>query len=277
MGLRINTNVVSLAAQRTLGRNNSEQGEVLGKLASGSRINKSADDAAGLAISEKMRAQIRSTNQANRNANDAVSLIQTSEGGLSEVSNIIIRLRELAIQSSSDTLSDRERAFTDLEFQNLKQEIQRISQVTEFNGKKLLDGQGEFYDFQIGINNSPTEDRLSYDAQMMNSSLEGLGLEELAVNQKENSRATLAVLDNATHSIAGQRALLGAMQNRLQSTSRNLQTSVENLSTANSRIRDTDYAEATAKNTQLNILTQSGTSVLSQANLMGQQALKLLG
>lgn len=277
MGLRINTNVASLAAQRTLGGNNYEQGETLGKLASGSRINKSADDAAGLAISEKLKAQIRSTNQANRNANDGISLIQTSEGGLNEVSNILIRLRELAIQSASDTVSDSERQFTDLEFQNLKQEIQRISQVTEFNGKKLLNGLGDKYDFQIGINNNDFEDRIQYRADVLNSTLEGLNLSELGVNMKEVSQESLATLDGAIQSVSGQRAELGAIQNRLQSTIRNLQVSSENLSAANSRIRDTDYAAMTADNTKLNILTQSGTAVLSQANMMGQQALKLLG
>jgi len=277
MGLRINTNVVSLAAQRTLGQNNHSQGEVLGKLASGSRINKSADDAAGLAISEKLKAQIRSTNQANRNANDGISLIQTAEGGLGEVSNILIRLRELAIQSASDTVSDKERAFTDLEFQNLKQEVQRISQVTEFNGLKLLNGFEKDYDIQIGINNNPFEDRLTYKSSVLNSSLEALHLDEMGVSQKEGSQESLSILDQAIHNVSGQRAELGAVQNRLQSTIRNLQVSSENLSAANSRIRDTDYAAATAENTRMNILTQSGTAVLSQANLMGQQALKLIG
>ncbi|PJB53110.1 MAG: flagellin FliC, partial [Bdellovibrio sp. CG_4_9_14_3_um_filter_39_7] len=143
MGLRINTNVTSLSAQRTLGVNNADQAKSLNKLSSGARIVRSADDAAGLAISEKLRAQIRGTNQAERNANDGISMIQTAEGGLNEVSNILVRLRELAVQSASDTVGDSERAFTDLEYQNLKQEVDRISQVTEFNGKKLLNGAGE--------------------------------------------------------------------------------------------------------------------------------------
>ena len=277
MGLRINTNVTSLAAQRTLGVNNTEQASTLGKLSSGTRIVKAADDAAGLAISEKLRAQIRGVNQAERNANDGISMIQTAEGGLNEGSNILIRLRELAVQSASDTVGEAERKFTDLEYQNLKQELERISQVTEFNGKKLLNGQGDKYDFQIGINNDDFQDRIKYDAAKSNSSLEGLGIGELAVTSKESSQESLAKIDMAIQTVSGQRAELGAVQNRLTSTINNLQSSSENLSAANSRIRDTDFASESAKNTKMNILTSAGTSVLSQANSQGQAALKLLG
>jgi flagellin len=277
MGLRINTNVTSLAAQRTLGVNNAEQASTLGKLSSGTRIVKAADDAAGLAISEKLRAQIRGVNQAERNANDGISMIQTAEGGLNEGSNILIRLRELAVQSASDTVGEAERKFTDLEYQNLKQELERISQVTEFNGKKLLNGQGDKYDFQIGINNDDFQDRIKYDAARSNSSLEGLGIGELSVTSKESSQESLAKIDMAIQTVSGQRAELGAVQNRLTSTINNLQSSSENLSAANSRIRDTDFAAESAKNTKMNILTSAGTSVLSQANSQGQAALKLLG
>ena len=277
MGLRINTNVTSLAAQRTLGANNAEQASTLGKLSSGTRIVKAADDAAGLAISEKLRAQIRGVNQAERNANDGISMIQTAEGGLNEGSNILIRLRELAVQSASDTVGESERKFTDLEYQNLKQELERISQVTEFNGKKLLNGQGDKYDFQVGINNDDFQDRIKYDAQRSNASLDGLGIAELSVTSKESSQASLAKIDAAIQNVSGQRAELGAVQNRLTSTINNLQSSSENLSAANSRIRDTDFAAESAKNTKMNILTSAGTSVLSQANSQGQSALKLIG
>jgi len=277
MGLRINTNVTSLAAQRTLGVNNAEQASTLGKLSSGTRIVKAADDAAGLAISEKLRAQIRGVNQAERNANDGISMIQTAEGGLNEGSNILIRLRELAVQSSSDTVGEAERKFTDLEYQNLKQELERISQVTEFNGKKLLNGQGDKYDFQVGINNDDFQDRIKYDAAKSNASLDGLGIGELSVQSKESSQASLAKVDMAIQTVSGQRAELGAVQNRLTSTINNLQTSSENLSAANSRIRDTDFAAESAKNTKMGILTSAGTSVLSQANAQGQAALKLIG
>ena len=277
MGLRINTNVTSLAAQRTLGTNNKDQANTLGKLSSGTRIVRSADDAAGLAISEKLKAQVRSTNQAERNANDGISMIQTAEGGLNEISNILIRLRELSVQSASDTVGDTERKFTDLEYQNLKQEMERISQVTEFNGKKLLNGEGDNYDFQIGINNDDFQDRISFDTELLNSSIGSLGVDGLAVSSKEDAQNGLSAIDNAIQQVSGQRAELGAKQNRLSSTVQNLQVSSENLSAANSRIRDTDYAAETAKKTKLDILTNAGTSVLAQSNAQGQAALKLIG
>lgn len=277
MGLRINTNVPSIAAQRTLSVNNREQEDTLAKLSSGTRITKAGDDAAGLAISEKLKAQIRGSAQAERNANDGISLIQTAEGGLNEISNILIRLRELAVQSASDTVGDAERQFTDLEYQNLKQEIERISQVTQFNGKKLLNGEGETYDFQIGINNDDFQDRIKYNAAMSNSSMDALGISGLAVNSKETSQGSLDVVDQAISHISEKRAELGAVQNRLSSTIQNLTVTRENLSAANSRIRDTDFAAETAQNTKLNILTQAGSSVLAQANSQGTMALKLIG
>lgn len=277
MGLRINTNTVSLAAQRTLGVNNRDQASSLSKLASGSRINRSADDAAGLAISEKLKAQIRGQNQAERNANDGISMIQTAEGGLSEVSNILVRLRELAVQSASDTVGDNEREFTNLEYQNLKQEVERISQVTEFNGKKLLNGEGDKYDFQIGINNDDFQDRITFDAQVTNASMANLGIDSLNVASKEDSQMSLSKIDDAIQKISGQRAELGAKQNRLTSTIQNLQVSTENLSSANSRIRDTDYAAETANNARLSILNNAGTAVLAQSNAQGQNALSLIG
>lgn len=277
MGFRINTNVPSLSAQRTLGQNNRIQENTLSKLSSGSRITQAADDAAGLAISEKLKANIRGTNQATRNANDGISMIQTAEGGLNEVSNILVRLRELSVQSASDTVGDSERKFTDLEYQNLKQEIERISQVTEFNGKKLLSGEGESYDFQIGINNDDFQDRIKFNTQVTNASTAGLGVGELSVGSKMGAQGSLAVLDSAIQNVSGQRAELGAVQNRLTSTVNNLQISSENMSAANSRIRDTDYAEETAKNARMNILNAAGTSVLGQANMQAQGALKLIG
>jgi len=277
MGFRINTNVTSLAAQRTLSQNNIGMEESLGKLSSGTRITKSADDAAGLAISEKLKSFMRGTKQAERNAGDGISMIQIAEGGLNEVSNILTRLRELSVQAASDTVGDPERKFTDLEYQNLKQEIQRISQVTEFNGKKLLNGSGDQYDFQIGINNDDFQDRISYNAQLTNSTLESLGIDSLNVAGKEGARESLGALDTAIQNIAGQRAELGAVQNRLSSTIQNLQVSNENPSAANSRIRDTDYAEETAKRAKLNILQNAGTAVLAQSNAQGSSALKLIG
>jgi flagellin len=260
-----------------LGANNTEQAKTLNKLSSGTRIVRSADDAAGLAISEKMKASIRSTNQAERNANDGISMIQTAEGGLSEIGNVLVRMRELSIQSASDTVGDAERKFTDLEYQNLKQEMERISQVTEFNGKKLLNGEGDKYDFQIGVNNDDFQDRISFDTQVLNSSISNMGVDGLGVSSKQDAQSGLESLDSAIQMVSGQRAELGAKQNRLTSTINNLQITSENLTAANSRIRDTDFAAETAKNTKLNILTNAGTSVLAQSNSQGQAALKLIG
>lgn len=277
MGFRINTNVSSLSAQRALSVNNRESQNTLAKLSSGSRITRAADDAAGLAISEKLKARIRSTSQANRNANDGISMVQTAEGGLDEISSMLTRLRELAVQSASDTVGDTERGFTDMEYQNLKQEIERISQVTEFNGMKLLNGQGDKLDFQIGVNNDAFQDRISYDVQMTNASVASLGVDGLSVASKDGAQSSLQTIDSAIERVSGQRAALGAIQNRLISTSNNLQITNENLSAANSRIRDVDYAQATAMNARNNILNQAGTAVLGQANQQGQNALRLIG
>jgi len=277
MGLRINTNVSSIAAQRSLSVNGRESESNLAKLSSGTRITKAADDAAGLAISEKMKANIRSLKQADRNANDGISMVQTAEGGLNESSAILTRMRELAVQTSSDTVGDVERGMSNMEYQNLKLELDRISQVTEFNGKKLLNGEGDKYDFQIGANNDDFQDRISFDAKQVNSGLSSLGVDELDVSTKEASQQSLASLDSAIEKVSGSRAFLGGIQNRLVSTSNNLQVNVENLSAANSRIRDVDYAEATATKAKNDILGSAGTSVLAQANMSGQSALKLIG
>lgn len=277
MGFRINTNVNSIAAQRALGNNTNDMSNSLAKLSSGSRINRAADDAAGLAISEKLKSQIASTRQAERNANDGISMIQTAEGGLNEVSNILTRLRELSVQTASDTIGEAERQFSNMEYQNLKEEIQRIAQVTEFNGKSLLDGSGSQYDLQIGIHNDSFEDRISYNAEVTNASLASLGIANLDVSSQEGARESLETLDDAIQNISGQRAELGAIQNRLTSTIQNLQISTENQEAANSRIRDTDYAAETANRAKLQILQSAGTSVLAQANADGQNALGLIG
>ncbi len=277
MGFRINTNVSSIAAQRSLSVNNREAENNLAKLSSGTRITKAADDAAGLAISEKLKANIRSLKQADRNANDGISMIQTAEGGLNETSAILTRMRELAIQTSSDTVGDVERGMTNMEYQNLKQELERIAQVTEFNGKKLLNGEGGQFEFQIGANNDAFQDRIGYDAGMANSRMDALGVAELDVSSKSGSQESLAAIDSAIEKVSGQRSYLGAIQNRLVSTSNNLQINVENLSQANSRIRDVDYADATATKAKNDILNSAGTSVLAQANMSGQNALKLIG
>lgn len=276
MGLRINTNVSSLSAQRTLSVTNRKLNDNLRKLASGERITRAGDDAAGLAISENLRAQIRGLGQAKRNANDAISLIQTAEGGLSEISNIIIRLRELSVQSANDTLGADERRFADIEFQNLKEEIDRIARSNEFNGLKLLDGTSGRMEFQVGINNDPVLDRLSYDGTGSDATLASLGLSAETVGSKEGSQASLKKLDDALVQVNGVRANLGALQNRMQSTVNNLGVNEENLSAAKSRIRDVDIASESAEMTKNNILMQAGASVLGQANQTPNIALSLL-
>ncbi len=276
MGFRINTNVPSLSAQRALSTSSRKSESTLAKLSSGTRISKAADDAAGLAISEKLKARIKSTDQANRNANDGISMIQTAEGGLDEISSMLTRLRELSIQSASDTVGDTERNFTDLEYQALKNEIERIAQVTEFNGTKLLSGAGDKLDFQIGVNNNVFQDRISYDTAKGNATAASLGVDEVNVISKEAAQTALAKIDQAIENVSGQRASLGAIQNRLVSTSNNLQINSENLSSANSRIRDVDYAKVTALNAKNYILNQAGTAVLGQANQQGQNVLRLL-
>jgi len=276
MGLRINTNVSSLSAQRSLGVNKFNTDNNLRKLASGERITRSSDDAAGLAISEKLKGHIRGMRQAKRNADDGISLIQTAEGGLSEISSIIVRLRELAVQAASDTVGDTERGFSDIEFQQLKDEINRISKGLEFNGRKLLDGTGGIVDVQVGIHNDPFQDRITYDSTTTDSTLESLALMGETISHKEGAQLSLAKLDQALTRISGVRANLGALQNRLQSTVNNLAIADENLSAANSRIRDVDVAAETAELAKNNILNQASVSVLAQANNAPQFALKLL-
>jgi len=249
----------------------------LRKLSSGERITRASDDAAGLAISENLKAHIRGNRQASRNANDAISMIQTAEGGLSEISNIIIRLRELAVQAASDTVGGTERGFTDIEFQQLKEEVDRISKSAEFNGINLLDGSGGMLEFQVGVHNDPILDRLRYDGTKANTTLASLALSGESVTTKEGAQTTLQKLDDALVQINGVRAELGATQNRLSSTINNLAISDENLSAAKSRIRDVDVAAETADLARNNILVQAGTSVLSQANQAPNSALKLLG
>ncbi|HXH29488.1 MAG TPA: flagellin [Bacteriovoracaceae bacterium] len=277
MGFRINTNVASLQAQTSLGKVNRSSQESFAKLSSGERITKAADDAAGLALSEKMKAEIRSSKQANRNANDGISMVQVAEGGLNETSNILTRMRELAVQAASDTVGDVERGMSNLEYQSLKAEVDRISKVTEFNGTKLLNGTSDKIEFQIGTGGDEFEDRIGFEPGQLNSGLESLSVDSLDVSSKEGARDSLDTLDGAIDKISSQRAILGSLQNRLVSTSNNIQVYTENMTAANSRIRDVDYAEETAKQASNNILAAAGSSVLAQANMSGQNALKLIG
>ena len=277
MGLRISTNVAALNAQKNLYMTDINMNKSMALLASGQRINQAADDAAGLAISENLKAQIRGLRQANRNTNDGISLVQIAEGSLNEVSNMLIRLRELGVQGASDTIGDTERKFLDVEYQQLKSEIQRVTESTQFNGFDLLNGTGAVIDIQVGVNNDPFKDRISFNAGAANSTLEALGMVAESVDTKQGAQTSLSVLDSALISVNAIRANFGAMQNRLQSTSNNLLIYDENMQAANSRIRDTDIAAETTEMMRNNILKQAGVSILGQANQSAGLALKLLG
>lgn len=276
MGLRINTNVASLNAQRNLRGTRLSMNKSLEKLSSGQRINRAGDDAAGLAISENLKAQVRGLKQAERNAEDGISLVQIAEGALSEVSNILIRLRELSVQAASDTIGATERKFLNVEFEQLTSEVDRIANSTEFNRVPLLNGTGAVFDIQIGTRNDPISDRLTFDASSADVNVAALGLNLASVADKISAQNSLSAIDQAIISVSGIRADFGALQNRLQSTVNNIAVSIENLSAANSRVRDTDVAAETAELTRNNILISAGTSVLSQANASTKTALSLI-
>ena len=277
MGMRISTNVASINAQRAMSTSQREIQKSFAQLSSGSRITKAADDAAGLGISENLKSQIRSLSQASRNANDGISMVQVAEGGLGEVSNILTRMRELGIQASSDTVGDRERGYVDNEVQQLKQEVERISQTTRFGSQNLLNGTGKKFDIQVGINNDNFQDRISFDASNLNATSSELGIEGLDFTSKSGAQKALAIVDEAQGKVAGFRANIGALQNRFQSTVENLGTQHENLSSANSRIRDTDIAASTSESTRNSVLLNASAAVLAQANQIPQLAMKLIG
>ncbi|MDH5492156.1 MAG: flagellin [Myxococcales bacterium] len=281
MALSIVTNVASLNAQRHLVSTQGNLDRSLGRLSSGLRINRAGDDAAGLAISENLKAQIRSLSQAERNANDGVSLLQTAEGAMNEISSMLTRMRELSIQSATDTVGVIERGFIQAEFSALITEVDRIADVTQFNSTNLLDGSLTAIEFQVGIHDT-LSDRISVAVDdmhttMLGTSAGGPALSAQSVTTKTGARAALDVLDQAILDISDGRADIGAVENRLQVTISNLASARQNLSAANSRIRDTDMAEETANMTRQNILMQAGVSVLSQANQIPSLALSLLG
>ena len=278
MGLRIQTNTMALTATRHLKDTRALLDRSLERLSSGYRINRSGDDAAGLAISEKLRAKTRGLVQASRNASDGISLIQVAEGGLNEIQNIMVRLRELGVQSASDTIGNKERGYLDQEYKALKEEIDRIANSTEFNGTYLLDGTGGSLDFQVntGGDNILGVDRISFDAFKLDVNVDKLGLEELSVTSKTEAQHSLASIDSAIDKVSSVRGQLGAIENRLESTIKNTSISIENLSAARSRIKDVDIAEETSEMAKRNILMQAGTAMLAQANSVPKMALSLL-
>ena len=277
MALTINTNVASLNAQRNLSSTQLQLSKSMERLSSGLRINRAGDDAAGLAISQNMQANIRSMNQAVRNANDGISLVQTAEGALNETSNILLRMRELGTQAANGVLSTTQRANIQVEFGNLQEEIDRISAVTDFNGTKLLNGDlSTGTSLQVGTGTTGN-DTISVTVGKADTATLGVGTTTSAVSTQAAAQASLTAIDSAISLVSTARGNLGAVQNRLQSTINNLQVAVENTSAANSRIVDVDVAAESANMTKSQILAQAGVSVLSQANQAPQLALKLLG
>ncbi|MBI5637575.1 MAG: flagellin FliC [Nitrospinae bacterium] len=281
--MRVYNNLFSVNAQRHLSANNASLGGSLEKLSSGQRINKAADDAAGLAISEGLRAHIRSLGQATRNSNDGISLINTAEGALSEQSSILVRMRELASQASTGTVGSTERRTINREFQALKDEIDRIAAVTEFNGQKLLDGslmatQPGSVVIQIGIR-ATSNDRISLNTAVDLTSITttGLAVQNISVLTAQSALASLSTIDSAIAKVTDGRGRLGAVQNRLVHTLANLSVSTENLTAAESQIRDADYASEISQFTRNQILVQASTAILAQANLVPQTVLQLLG
>jgi len=276
MALVINTNVASINAQRNMGRTQNALNTSLSRLSSGMRITAAKDDAAGLAISEKLKAQIRGLSQSERNANDGISLVQTAEGALNEVSGALVRMRELAVQASTGTLGDEERGYLNNEFSALMTEIDRISNVTEFNGKYLLNGAASGgVSFQVGLNNVAANDRIAVSIGA--TSATSLSINTQSISAASKAQNSLSALDDAIKSVSGTRGDLGAVQNRLQITVNNLSTQRENISAANSRIRDVDVADETVSMTRSQILMQAGVAILAQSNQLPSMALSLIG
>jgi flagellin len=276
--LTLQTNVASLGAQRNLGRTEKGLTSSMSRLSSGLRINTAADDAAGLSISEKLKASIRGLGQAQRNANDGISMLQTAEGAMNEVSDMLVRMRELSVQSANGTLGSSERLSLHDEFTELRSEIDRIANVTEFAGLKLLDGaQSAGVSFQVGTGTSATVDRITVTIAAAHVSKLSTHLSTASISTTAHAVSAMGFIDSAITALSRRRGTLGAKQNRLYTTINNLASSTENLSAANSRIRDADVASESANMSRAQILMQAGVAVLAQANQLPGMALSLIG
>lgn len=278
MGLRIRTNVASQAVRKTLTSADRIAGDSYEKLASGKRITKSADDAAGLGIAKKMEAEVRGYRMAQRNANAGISLVQVAEGGLNEATNIMTRMRELSIQASSDTVGEKERGYLNLEYEQLLSEVDRITKTTTFSGKELLTGNSETgtMDFHVGAYGGENN-KISFDADQTDATIENLGISGTNIASKDDASENLSLIDDAIDTVSGFRANFGSIQSRLQSTISNLDTMSVNTEAARSRIEDVDIAAETAKLASTNVMKQAGISTLSQANNLPNNALRLIG
>lgn len=276
MALTIQTNQLALTSQRELGNTERRLHKTIERLATGNRIVNASDDPAGLAISDNMNATVRSLNVAMRNAQDGVSLIQVFEGGTTEISNMLIRMRELAMQAANDTYGDRERKMLNNEVQELRDEITRVARTTTYMDRELLAGEQVKLEFQVGVRNDPNRDRITFDPGNTDLRASGLGVEGVDVLTKENAQNVLEQMDAAIVQVNELRAKIGSSQNRLQTTLNSQGIYRENLLTAKSRIRDADMAVETTELTKETILRNAGVSVLMQANETPRLALKLL-
>ncbi|MCK5072151.1 MAG: flagellin FliC [Bacteriovoracaceae bacterium] len=278
MGLRISTNIASQAVQKNLRKVSTDSDAQMEKLSSGKRITKAADDAAGLGISTNLEAQTRGLRQATRNASDGISLVQTAEGGLNEISNIMVRLRELTIQAASDTVGDNERGFLDKEYQQLVTEVDRISASTVFNGNSLLSGEsggGGTMDFQVGAFEGE-QNVIQFDAEATDASAEAIGVAGTTLSTKDDALSAIDTIDGGINQVIGLRSNLGSIQSRLQSTVSNLEVQTINQDSARSKIQDVDIADSSAKLASANVLKQSAISTLAQANQISNSALRLI-
>jgi flagellin len=277
MGLRIATNIASQSVQKNLKEVSGQGNAQLEKLSSGKRITKASDDAAGLAIATNLEAQTKGLRQASRNANDGVSLVQTAEGGLNETSNILVRLRELTIQAASDTVGESERGFLDKEYQQLTKEIDRISESTVFNGSQLLNGKGKgTMDFQVGAF-AGEQNKITFDSGDTDSSASSIGVSGTTISNKDDALSSISTIDGAIEKVSGQRANLGSIQSRLQSTIKNLEVQTINQDSARSVIQDVDVAEASAALASNQVVKNAAVSTLAQANQIPNSALRLIG
>jgi len=276
MGLRINTNELAIAAQRNLEQTEKRMQSVVQRLSSGSRIVKASDDPAGLSISDGLNAQVRSLGQAIRNAQDGVSLVQVYEGGTNEISNMLVRMRELAMQSATDTVGDKERSMIDNEVQQIKMEIDRIAKTTKYASRELLAGDRIVLDFQVGTENQDGVDRITFDPGDTNLTASGISVDGIQVSDKEGAQEALSSVDEALSKVNDIRSRIGSVQGRLNSTQIAQSIFQENLSAARSRIKDADMAQESANLARESILRQAGVAVLAQANETPKLALNLL-
>jgi len=278
MGLRINTNIASQEVQRNLRTNTEGQEAEFAKLSSGKRITKASDDAAGMAIAKKLESTNRSLKVAQRNASNAISLVQVAEGGLNESTNLLTRLRELSIQAASDNIGEDERGYLDLEYQQINAELDRVAQTTEFSGMKLLKGDSSNGTMEFHVGSTADQvNKIAFDASYANATVENLGMDGTNIKDKGDAADNLEKIDEAINKVVSFRANFGSIQSRLQTTVTNIETASLNQEAARSRIEDVDVADSTAKIASVNIMKAAGISTLAQANDIPMNALKLIG